>query len=80
MLPSEVLRFRQARPFIPFRIKQSSGEQYDVTHPELCMVGRTFVHVGLPDNPMEPTVAGRLATVALVHIDELIPLTPGLVD
>ncbi len=79
MPPAEVLRLVQARPFVPFRMKLSNGAQYDITHPELCIVGRTFVYVGLPDNPSEP-VAARVATVALVHVNELIPLTPGLVS
>ncbi len=78
MPPSDILRLIQARPFVPFRIKLSNGTYYDITHPELCIVGRTFVHVGLPDNPMEP-IAGRAATIALMHVNELIPLTPGLV-
>ncbi len=78
MPPSEVLRLIQQRPFVPFRIRLSNGETYDILHPELCIVGRTFLQIGLPDYPPEP-LAARIATVALSHVAELIPLTPSLV-
>jgi hypothetical protein len=78
MPPSEVLRMLQARPFTPFRLRLSTGTSYDILHPEMCLVGRTFLHIGLPDNPREP-VAERVASVALIHVVEIIPLAPGLV-
>jgi hypothetical protein len=77
MSPTEVLRLIQARPFVPFRMKLSNGAPYDITHPEPCIVGRTFFHVGLPDTTEEPTAA-RVVSVALIHVNELIPLAPGV--
>jgi hypothetical protein len=75
---AEILRHLQARPFVPFRLRLSNGEQYDILHPELLMPGRSVLYVGIPDDPREP-VAARLATLGLIHIVELIPLAPGLV-
>jgi hypothetical protein len=78
MTPTEVLRRLQARPFTPFRIRLSNNTHYDITHPELCIVGRTYIDIGMPDNPAEP-IAARTVTVALIHVAELLPLNPGLV-
>jgi hypothetical protein len=78
MTPGEVLRWRRARPFKPFRVRLADDTHYDITHPELCVVGRTFLEIGVPDNPAEP-IAARTITVALIHVAELIPLNPGLV-
>jgi hypothetical protein len=78
MTPGEVLRRLPARPFTPFHIRLSNNTCYDITHPELCIAGRTYVDIGVPDNPAEP-IAARTITVALIHVAELIPLNPGLV-
>jgi len=75
---AEILRYVQARPFTPFRLRLTNGAIYDVTHPELCIVGRNILHLGMPDNPADP-LADRVVAIALVHVAELIPLTPGLV-
>jgi hypothetical protein len=37
----------QDRPFKPLRIITSSGEGYDVYHPELVVVGERFLFVGM---------------------------------
>ena len=34
-----------AEPFRPFRIKMSSGQFFDVRHPEMILVGRTSIRV-----------------------------------
>jgi hypothetical protein len=45
-------------------MKLSNGAQYDITHPELCIVGRTFVQFGLPDTT-EELIAARVVSVLL---------------
>jgi hypothetical protein len=58
------------RPFTPFRIVTTTHETFDVFHPDLVLVARRFLIVGLPssDNPSEADLVTR---VPLVHITEL---------
>jgi hypothetical protein len=68
MRPEDILRFLRARPFEPFRIYISDGSAYEVHHPELAIVERSTVLVGIPgpqgpDGPVERTIF-----CALVHI------------
>ena len=39
-----------ARPFQPFRLVMSSGEKYDVKHPEMAMLMRTDIIVGIDES------------------------------
>lgn len=72
------MRWIQVRPFQPFRVILSNGSTYDILHPDLVLPGRTFVMIGLPDNPNE-AIAASSAMVSLIHIAEIVPLRPGLV-
>lgn len=62
-------RLRQ-RPFGPVRIVTSAGQSYDVRHPELVLVGRRFLMIGLPSDE-EPSQAERVTRVSLLHVTEL---------
>jgi hypothetical protein len=71
MRPDDVLQLLRARPFQPFRISLSDGQQYEVRHPEMAIVSRSTVLVGVPgprglDEPVEKVVA-----CALVHITRM---------
>src|SRR5207253_734586 len=48
----------------------TTGQTYDIHHPELVMVARRFIYVGLPskENPIQ---AEQVTQVALIHITEL---------
>ncbi len=68
MRPEDILRFLRARPFEPFRIHMSDGSTFEVMHPELAIVERSTVLVGVPgplgpDGPVDRTVF-----CSLVHI------------
>src|SRR5262245_11335730 len=54
MTPAELLPLLQRRPFVPFQLLLSTGATYDIRHPELVMVGRGTVIVGIPINPQTP--------------------------
>ena len=58
------------RPFQPVRIITSTGQTYDVFHPDLVLVGRRFLIIGIPsgDNPSQAEMVTR---VAMVHVTEL---------
>ncbi|MBI5758674.1 MAG: hypothetical protein HZA46_09165 [Planctomycetales bacterium] len=57
-------------PFVPFRIVMSSGEAYDVHHPELVIVGRREVIVGTP-SPDDPTINDRASFLSVLHVTAL---------
>lgn len=68
----ETIRLRlNARPFQSFCIVTSSGESYEVRHPEMAIVTKTEIVVALPDNDGIPT---RLQLVATLHVTALEPL------
>jgi hypothetical protein len=71
MRPDDVLQLLRARPFQPFRISLSDGQQYEVRHPEIAIVSRWTVLVGIPgprgpDGPVE-----RVVTCSLMHITRM---------
>ena len=79
MRPEDILQLLRARPFRAFRMSLSDGKEFDVRHPELAIVGRSTVVIGLPgplgpDGPVE-----RLVTCALMHIVRTEPVdgAPG---
>ena len=71
MRPDDVLHMLRARPFQPFRVSLSDGQQYEVRHPETAIVSRSTVLIGIPgprgpDGPVE-----RVVTCALIHITRM---------
>ncbi len=46
-------RFVRAEPFRPFRIKVTSGQVFEIRHPEMIAVNRTFalIFTYLSDDP-----------------------------
>ena len=57
-------------PFVPFRIVTSSGAVHDVNHPDMCMVTRRFLIVGIID-PRDPLLPDQVTNVSILHISEL---------
>lgn len=48
MNPQETLSYIHAQPFRPFRIRMASGQTYEVRHPEMASVGRSYVTIFTP--------------------------------
>ena len=74
MLRSEDVRQKLREvPFQPFRIVTSSGQTYDVWHPDSVLATRHVLYVGvyLPNRPNEPD---RAASVSVLHLTDLQPL------
>jgi hypothetical protein len=60
------------RPFEPFRIRLSSGDAYDVRHPENALLVKSGIYVALPDERGElPEVA---AWCSFLHVAAIEPL------
>ena len=74
MRPEDVREFLRRQPFRPFRLTLTDGRTYDVMHPELAIVGRSSVEIGLarPDDP--ENIAERLISVSLLHIMQIEPM------
>jgi hypothetical protein len=68
----------RTQPFVPLRIVTSSGQFFDVYHPDLIMIGRRSLEVGTAsaDNP---TVYEHVTRVAIMHVTALqgLPAQPS---
>jgi hypothetical protein len=58
------------QPFVPFRITTSSGEVFDVYHPEMIFVGRREIEIGTPTRD-DPTIFEDVTNVAIMHITSI---------
>ncbi len=68
--------FRQLltqRPFKPFRLVMSSGQTYEVRHPEMAMLTRTDILVGIGE--MQDDVPADFKICSLLHVTAVEPLT-----
>jgi hypothetical protein len=68
MRPEDIREFLQHKPFQPFRLTLTDGRTYEVRHPELAMVGRSIVTIGVPARDDPRPVFDRLVTASLLHI------------
>ena len=73
MRPEDVREHLIKKPFEPFRLFLSDGAAFKVDHPDMCIVSRSTVYVGIPD-PKLPGVALRVAHCAMIHITRIEPL------
>ncbi len=78
MRPDDIREFLTREPFRPFRLTLFDGRTHDVQHPELALVGRSTVTIGLlrPDDPEGD--ASRFITISLLHILQVEAGAPGL--
>ena len=61
-----------AQPFKPFRVVMSSGQYYDVRHPEMAWVTKSDLLVGIPE--LDEDVPATHRTLSLLHITAVEPL------
>lgn len=62
-------RFRE-RPFRPLQFVLTTGQTYDVYHPDLVFILSDSIIIGLPSKQNE-TIADFVTRVSLFHITEL---------
>lgn len=60
------------RPFRPFRLIMSSGQIYEVRHPEMAMLTQSDLLVGV--NESEEGVPASFRFCALLHVATIEPL------
>ena len=68
MRSKDIHEFVAKQPFQPFRITLTDGRTYDVRHPEMAMVGKSSVVIGVPLEGDDEPYYDRAITVALIHI------------
>jgi hypothetical protein len=66
------------RPFVSIRFITSSGQAYEVTHPDLVMLGRRSIVIGVASTEY-PTRFATANRVAIMHLTDMqeIPRTPS---
>ena len=60
------------KPFRPFRLVMSSGETYEVRHPEMAMLTRTDILVGVDVD--DDNVPAEFKICSLLHVTAVEPL------
>jgi hypothetical protein len=63
------------QPFKPFRLVLSSGQTYEVRHPEMAWLTRTDILVGIDDS--EDGVPAEFKICSLLHVTTIEPLSNG---
>jgi len=72
MRPTDIIAHVRKQPFRPVRVFISDGSSYDVRHPEMMMVGRTEVVMGLLSDGDD--VYDRFAYCDPVHVTRIEPI------
>ena len=62
------------RPFKPFRLVMSSGQAYEVRHPEMAMLTRSDMLVG---TNVEDGVPAEFRICSLLHVTSVEPIDQG---
>jgi len=65
----------RAQPFRPFRLVMSSGQSYEVRHPEMAMLTKTDMLVGVGD--ADDSVPTDFRICSLLHVTAVEPLNPA---
>ncbi len=85
MRRDEMIEALRTSPFRPFRMYVSDGAEYEIRHPEMMMVFRSSVNVGIPvDNAKNSDSNGshsypdlvRSTAIDLRHITRIEELQP----
>ena len=73
--PQNVRDRLREQPFVPVQLVTTTNQTYDIYHPDLVLVGQTFLIVGTPSQN-DPTTPDRVTRLALIHLTEMRDLPP----
>ena len=62
------------RPFKPFRLVMSSGQAYEVRHPEMALLTKTDILVGIDIE--DDGVPAEFKICSMLHVTAIEPLEP----
>ena len=65
--PDDILTRLRLRPFVPVRIIISSGQTFDIFHPDLVLVGRRDMIIGMASRE-NPAQYEQTTRVPLMHV------------
>ena len=66
MRAEDIVGLIKAQPFAPFRVHLTDGRTYDIDHPELVRVSRTYLEIGIPSR--REGIMDRFELCSLLHI------------
>jgi hypothetical protein len=76
MTVNRIVSYLTAEPFRPFRIKMTSGDVFEIRHPEMIQVGRTTATVFRSMNEgADPKERER--EISILLIESIEPLKPS---
>lgn len=78
--PDELQARIKEQPFVPVRIITTTGQMFDIYHPDLIMIGRRSITVGTAstDNPRQYDHLTRIAILHITALQDLaVPSLPG---
>jgi hypothetical protein len=66
MRAEELSQLVRRRPFQPIRLHMTTGQTYDIQHPEFIIIQRQSAEVGL--DPDAAGVVDRVEYISLLHV------------
>ena len=66
----QIITYVKAVPFRPFQLRMASGNLFEIRHPEMIKVGKSFVLV-FSLSPDHPEVVETWETVSLMLIESI---------
>ena len=70
----EIRESLRKQPFEPFRVRLTTGQTYDIRHPEFAWPTRTSLFVGIIENGQSADVPDLAIQCDLLHIVAIEPI------
>ena len=70
MTSEELIELLEERPFVPLRVYLSNGRTHEIRHPEMAIVGRDVVAIGVAKEDDE---VPSIRLISIRHINEVEP-------
>lgn len=70
MTPPQLLSYIKAEPFRPFQLHMASGKSYDIRHPEMVKLGKSFLLV-FSFSPESTDLVDQWDSVSLMLIESI---------
>lgn len=67
MGPEELRELLNTQPFVSLRIHMTDGQTFDIHHPDLVLVLRSRIDIGVPPDP-ENGILDRVEHCSLLHV------------
>jgi hypothetical protein len=67
MRPEKLEELLRRRPYVPIRLHLSDGTTFDIRHPEMALLTRSTVDIGVTEKE-GTTIADRVVYCSLLHV------------